>query len=102
MDNLRVGKAVRRIIRLRPGTSGVVEPIILYDGRRKKKKQTRALRPLERAARRLTKAQRAYWVTLAERHDRSNEQRRDGWARDGITNVAKAVQQGAKQLVKGF
>jgi hypothetical protein len=102
MDNLRVGKAVRRIIMLRPGPSGALEPTILYEDERKKKKQTRALRPLEVVARRLTSAQRAYWDTLVEGHDRSNEKKRDGWARDGITNIAKASQKGAKQLIKGF
>jgi hypothetical protein len=102
MDNLRVSKAVRRIIMLRPGSSGALEPTILYEDQRKKKKQTRALRPLEAVARRLTKVQRAYLDTLAERHDRSNEKKRDGWARDGVTNIAKASQKGAKQLIKGF
>jgi hypothetical protein len=102
MDNLRVGKAVRRIIMLRPGPSGALEPTILYEDRRKKKKQTRALRPLESVARRLTRTQRAYWDTLAERYDRSNEKKRDGWARDGITNIAKASRKAARQLTKGF
>jgi hypothetical protein len=102
MDNLRVGKAVRRIIMLREGSSGALEPTVLYEDQRKKKKQTRALWPLEVPARRLTKAQRAYWDTLAERHDRSNEKKRDGWARDGITNIAKASQKSARQLIKGF
>jgi hypothetical protein len=103
MDNLRVSKAVRRIIVLRPGSSGALEPTVLYeDQRKKKKKQTRVLRPLEAVARRLVKVQRAYWDTLAERHARSNEKKRDGWARDGVTNVAKASQKGAKQLIKGF
>jgi hypothetical protein len=102
MDNLRVGKAVRRIIMLRPGPSGTLEPTILYENERKKKKQTRALQPLEVMARRVTNAQRAYWDTLVAGHDRSNEKKRDGWARDGITNIAKASQKGVKQLIKGF
>jgi hypothetical protein len=102
MDNLRVSKSVRKIIMLRPGSSGALEPTILYEDQRKKKKQTRALRPVEEVTRRLTKAQRAYWDTMAERHARSNEKKRDGWARDGVTNIAKASQKGARQLTKGF
>src|SRR5260221_5993017 len=37
MENLRVGKAVRRIIMLRPGPSGTLEPTILYEDERKTK-----------------------------------------------------------------
>jgi len=102
MDNLRVGKAVRRIVILRPGSSGTLEPTILYEKQRKKKKQTRSLRPLEKVARRFTRAQQAYWDSLAQRHDLSNEKKRDGWARDGISNIAKATQKGARQLTKGI
>jgi uncharacterized protein DUF6312 len=102
MDKLRVSKAVRKVILLRPGSSGALEPTVLYEQQRKKKKQTRALRPLEEVARRLTGAQRAYWDTMAERHDRSNQKKRDGWARDGVTNIVKASKKGSKQLIKGF
>jgi hypothetical protein len=80
----------------------VLQPTVLYQGPRKKKKQTRALRPFEEVARRLTKAQRDYWVTLADGHTRSNQKKRDGWARESITNLAKASGKGAKQLVKGL
>ena len=105
MDNLRVGRPVRRITMLCRGPSGTLEPTVLYEDqrkRKKKKKQTRALRPLERVARRLTKAQSAYWDTLADRHDRSNQKKRDGWARDGITNVGKAFRKGGKQIMRAF
>jgi hypothetical protein len=102
MDNLRVGKAVRRIIMLRPGSSGALEPTVLYQDQRKKKKQTRALRPLEEVARRFAMTQQAFWDSLAAGHVRSNQKKRDGWARDGATNIAKASQKGAKQLMKGF
>ena len=93
---------IRTIILLRPGSSGALEATILYESPRKKKKDTRALQPLERVARRVANAQRAYWDTLVERHDRSNEKKRDGWARDGVTNLARATRKSAKQLVKGF
>jgi hypothetical protein len=101
MDNLRLAK-VRRIIMLRPGSSGKLEPTILYETQRKKKKQTRALRPLEKVARHFGKAQQAYWNSLAQRHDLSNEKKRDGWARDSISNIAKATQKSTKQLIKGI
>jgi|SRR5712691_1616225 len=100
MINLRVDKSIRRIIMLRGGESGALQPIILYERSRKKKKQTRALRPAERVAWRIVSAQRAYWDSLAQRHDLSNRKKRDGWVRDGISNMAKATQKGAKQLTK--
>jgi Family of unknown function (DUF6312) len=102
MDNLRVGPAIRRIVLLRPRPSGGLEPTILYKDQRKKKKQTRGLQPVEEVARRLTKAQRAFWDSMAEGHGRSNEKKRDGWARDGVTNLAKASRKSAKQLTKMF
>jgi hypothetical protein len=102
MDTLRLGKVVRRIIMLKLGSSGALEATILYEDPRKKKKQTRALRPIERATRRLLKAQRVYWDSLADRHDLSNQKKRDGWARDGISNFAKASRKGARELIKGL
>ena len=102
MDTLRVDKAIKRIIVLRPGSSGAMEPTVLYEHQSKKKKQTRPLRPLERVARQLTKAHRDYWSTMAEEHDRSNQKKRDGWARDRIGNVVKASRKGSKQLRKIF
>jgi hypothetical protein len=100
MDKLRVSKGVRKVILLRPGSSGALEPTVLYEDQRKKKKQTRGLRPLEEVARRLTRAQRAYWDTMAERHDLSNRKKGDGWARDGVSNIIKASRKGSRQLTK--
>jgi hypothetical protein len=102
MDTLRMSKAVRKVIMLRPGSSGALESTVLYQQQGKKKKQTRVLRPLERVARHLTRAQRDYWNTMAEEHDRANEKKRDGWARDRISNVVKASRKGSKQLRKVF
>jgi hypothetical protein len=102
MDNLRINKSIRRVIVLRPGASGALEPTVLYEQQRKKKRSTRALRPMEKVARRMTKAQQAYWDSLAAGHDRSNQKRRDGWARDAVSNIAKASRKGSKQLIKGF
>jgi hypothetical protein len=103
MDPLRVGKAVRKIIKLHPGSSGTLEPTVLYEQQgKKKKKQTRILRPLERVTRRVTRARRDYWDAMAEGHDRSNQKKRDGWVRDRASNVVKASRKGSKQLRKIF
>jgi hypothetical protein len=102
MDTLRMSKAVRKVIKLRPSPSGGVEQTVLYEQQGKKKKQTRVLRPLERVARRLNRARRDYWTTIAEEHDRSNEKKRDGWARDGVKNVLKASRKSSKQIRKIF
>jgi Family of unknown function (DUF6312) len=102
MDIPRVSKAIRAIIVIRPNSSGALTPTVLYENRRKKKKQMRALRPIENVTRRVTRAQRVFWNTIVEQHDRSNERKRDGWLRDGFANIVKANRKGTKQLMKIF
>jgi hypothetical protein len=102
MDNLRFGNSVRKVTMLQPGPSGTLTPTVLYDDRNKKKKQTRGLRPLERAQRRFVQAQRVYWDTIVKRHKRSNAKKRDGWARDAIGNIVRASEKSSKQLSKAF
>jgi hypothetical protein len=100
MDNLRFGNSVRKVTMLQPGPSGTLTPTVLYDDRNKKKKQTRGLRPLERAQRRFAQAQRVYWDTIVKRHKRSNAKKRDGWARDAVANMAKASEKSLRPLGK--
>lgn len=102
MDTLRMSKAVRKVIMLRPGSSGAPELTVLYQQQGKKKKQTRVLRPLERVARHLTRAQRDYWNTMAEEHDRANEKKRDGWARDKSATSSRHPGKGRSSLERHF
>lgn len=88
-------KSVRRIVVLNP--DGDAET--LYRSR-KKKKQSRVLKPLARARRRLAKAVEAGAEDYIDRHDRSNRKKKDGWARDSGKNNAKAMRKGLKKLTK--
>ena len=102
MDVIRPSKAINRIIMLQPGPSGSLVRTVLYENPNETKKQTRILRPLERVVRRVSRAQLDYWGTLVSRHNRSNRKKRDGWIRDSVTNLAKASQKRAKQILRVF
>jgi hypothetical protein len=102
MDVIRPSKAINRIILLQPGSSGSLVRTVLYESPNEHKKQTRILRPLERVVRRVSRAQLDYWGTLVSRHNRSNRKKRDGWIRDSVTNLAKASQKRAKQILRVF
>lgn len=103
MENLRLNKAVRSVVILRPDpSSGSLTPTVLYKTAGKKKKSSKNLRPLEKAERRYASAQRAYWDDYLKRHQRSNQKSGDGWIRDFITNVSKASRKSAKVQNKGM
>lgn len=48
------------------------------------------IRPLERATRRLAKADMIYSQEILRRHDASNRLRRDGWLLDAPENIVKS------------
>ena len=98
MENLRLSKAVRKIIAIRPDASGEHTATVVYETPNKKKKSTRVFRPYEKAERRFARAQVTYWDDYLQRHNRSNEKRRDGWLRDLGTNIAKASRKAQKEL----
>ena len=61
MTDIRLAKSIRSIVALKAGPLGQVEPVEIYrrDEGEKKKKGTRLLRPVDRAVRRLARAQHA-------------------------------------------
>jgi hypothetical protein len=61
----------------------------------KRKKGTRALRPLEKAIRRRAEADKEAAEDYLKRHNRSNERRKDGWLRDLVVNVVRTSQKSA-------
>jgi hypothetical protein len=100
MVDLRLPKSVKRITVLEwgePGRCVVVHSIRERNGK-KRKKGTKALRPLERFVRKGARAQEALTTTYVRRHQRSNEKKRDGWLRDLSVNVARASTKAAKKL----
>jgi hypothetical protein len=97
--DIRIAKTVRSIVALKPGPLGQAEPVEIYrreDG--KKKKSTRLLRPVDRAVRRMARAQEAAAASYLERHEQSNAKKRDGWLRDLGNNVYRASRRGQKRL----
>lgn len=57
---------------------------------KKKKKQSGPLKPFERAQRRMAKAVKKGTGKYLSKHRRSNRKKRDGWAKDFMSNVAKS------------
>jgi hypothetical protein len=101
MENVRLSKTVQSVVMLQQGPSGTYTRSVIYKKPGKGKKGSRASRPFEKAERRFASAQRAYWDDYLSRHDRSNQKRRDGWARDFPVNVAKASRKSYKELNRG-
>lgn len=98
MDTPRLSRKVRRITVFDRDATGSLRPVVVFDRRAKRKKQTKGLRPLERGARTLADANDAFATTYARRHRRSNRKRKDGWLRDWTSNLAKAGNKGVKEL----
>jgi hypothetical protein len=99
MEALRLGKSVRRITVLeRDGASGEFAPVVIFRNNKKKRKTSRAMRPLEKVVRRIVDAQESAADRYLARHNKSNRKRRDGWIRDLNLNMVRASRKGAKQL----
>lgn len=72
----------------------------VYKKKRKKRKISRWLKPMERRDRRMARAMKAFSDEWLERHNRSNRKRKDGWMRDGRRNFMRANRKAYKKLVK--
>ena len=100
MADLRFGDQVRSVVRLKKAPTGEVTPEVLYqrEAKRGKKKSSSMLKPAQRLIRRTMEAQRASAERYLERHEKSNQKRRDGWLVDFPSNVARATRAGQKAL----
>ena len=92
--------SLQRIVQLQlDGSGGPLVPVEIY---RKPgpagKKSSALVRPLDRALRRVAKAQQASAEAYIERHDQSKMKRRDGWLTDLGNNVWRASRKGQKAL----
>jgi uncharacterized protein DUF6312 len=99
MADLRMVESVRSVVKLEADSSGNIEPVEIYrraDG--KKRRGTRLLRPMDRVMRGIVRAQQTVATTYLERHEKSNNKRRDGWLRDLGNNVYRASMKGPKAL----
>jgi len=65
-----------------------------------RKKQTKALKPLERLVRKLVKSELAAAKTYLDRHELSNQKKSNGWVKDLGKNLKKAVNAAEKSAKK--
>jgi hypothetical protein len=99
MEQLRMSKSVRRVIRLEKDSSGAPKPVVLYQNpKRESKAGSPGLAALDRAVRRLVKAQAAFTNSYLSRHANSNRSRKDGWIVDLPRNLMTATRTGARKL----
>lgn len=78
------------------GLSSEPERVTVEPKRRRKKRSKGLLRIWERMVRRSAKAAARSAEEYRDRHERSNEKRRDGWLREYVYNVVRAGRKGRK------
>lgn len=98
MDMPRLSKSIRRVTVLQPDVNGIVAPVVLFRRDRKKKKQTKYVKPFEQLGRSVVKMSDTTTGDYLRRHKKSNRKHRDGWIRDAATNLVRANSKGAKKL----
>lgn len=95
-SDVRFSSTIKRVTILRRDTAGQVAPTLIFERKKKKKGQTRALEPIEKFVRRAADGAKQCAESYADRHRQSNEKRRDGWIRDLNANVMRAGRRGSK------
>ena len=76
--------------------------VVVHDRSKGKRKQSRTLKPMEKAQRRMAEAMQVGSEDYLRRHERSNRKKRDGWARDMSTNVYRASRKGLRRIDKSL
>jgi hypothetical protein len=92
---------IKRVTVIRRDGHGQIVSRDAYEGERKTKKQSKALRPVEREVRKVLEFQSDVIHNYLGRHRRSNEKRRNGWLSDMPSNMIRAVRKSKpKRLFK--
>lgn len=79
-----------RVTIVRPETGVVLEGELDESGPRRKK-QTKMLRPIERAVRKIARREFGIAQVYLARHQRSNRLKKDGWIKDLGKNIRRAI-----------
>ena len=95
-----MSKLIERVTVLRRD-GGDPEPVTVYRRASKGRKGSFLLRPVERAARSLVRAQVVFGQEILKRGDRSNSKRRDGWLIEAPANIAKSARKAYNEGRKG-
>ncbi len=94
MIEMKMPKAVRRVTIVKPEGE-----LVLYTRQgKKKRKDSKFLKPLRKAVRKSLRAQQVFNDEILERFDNSSRKKKDGWIRDSQKNVFKATRKGLKQM----
>jgi hypothetical protein len=106
MDLPRLSKQIRKITVFERDATGSLRPVVVFNRRRSKKKQSRALRPIERLVRTVSDGNDGFAGAYTRRHRKSNRKNRNGWLRDLPLNLSRAASKGLKEydvvrLVRG-
>jgi hypothetical protein len=99
--DLKLGKPIRRVTLVRIEPSGAVNTTQLYTQRGRKRRQSAALRPMERLTRRMARALADGAQLYVNLHDQSNRKKRNGWSRDILRNTARTRRRMWRTLTKG-
>lgn len=89
MNRLPMSSLVKRVVAL--GDDG---PVTLYDGEGARRKVSRRNKAAEVRTRKVARASIFALETYVRAHEKSTRKRKDGWLRDYLWNVAKAVRKG--------
>ncbi len=99
MEPIEIDSVVKSITFLKAKSDGRYVSERLTDvGPRKK--QSKALKPLERFVRKLVKSELAAAKTYIERHEQSNQKKSNGWVKDIGKNLKKAAKAAEKSAKK--
>ncbi len=82
---------IKRVTVIKRDAHGQIVSRDAYEGKRKSKKQSKGLRPIERELRKILEFRADVINNYLERHQRSNEKKRDGWLTDLPSNMVRAV-----------
>jgi hypothetical protein len=82
---------IKRVTLVKRDNRGRIVARESYSSKRRSKRSSRGLRPIERGIRNILEFQVDVLGNYLGRHRRSNQKRRDGWLRDMQTNVFRAV-----------
>jgi hypothetical protein len=93
-------KGIKRIIipaSAQP-SGGSGETIEIKSKGRKRKKQSKGFKFLEKLTRRSMRASGSIYDQYLKRHNRSNRKKKDGWLKDLNKNTFKAIRKGRKRF----
>jgi len=100
MNTLNVAKSIKSITVVSRDSAGFPSRTLIHGRRRRKKKQSKGLKPLEKAMRKMAKARRAGADEYLKRHKRSNRRKKNGWVRKLPRNAMKAQRKSMKAMFK--